>query len=757
MHANDDKPGHVAARAEPVLFRQAADPAPLASLLLPIWRRRWQFLAAALLTLVAAFLVIEQLPKKYTASASILVDPRERRVTEFDAVVDALPGSSETVASQIELLTSDTVLRAVVDRLALQRSEEWNPNGGSPRRGLISRTLMWFGASADWVDTLVGAPAYEELAPAQRAELVETNIVDRVRRALNVAPAGRSFVIDIEATSRDRAMAQQMANAVAEVFIEQQLQAKQELTRQATQWLEDRLVTLRAEVAVAEQALDHARLELELRQQLDPLLVERQIDELIGMTLQATLQRVRAEAQLSQVETLLAEQGTTALSSLVQPSDLFAVNYQLTELTNTAAQLAAQYGPDNPTVQALEARIAQLEAQATDSILAIYRRDVAEATATLDLLQEQLEAARVRALDLKREFADAELALRELEREAEASRTIYETLLLRLKETEQGGFESADITLASRAILPSEQSWPNRTVFLAVALLLAAGVGLGVVGLGEALESGFRDATKLEEAFGAPCLGLIPEERNPKFRTDPATYLRNESLSPIAEALRSLAFVWRSQFGQKCHATMITSSLPEEGKSSTAIGLAYSLALAGRKVCLIDCDIRRPTVGRQLGIANSVTLQDLLAGAQVEFPKAWRHADVPLTVIPAGPPSNTRHDIGLAEWLPAFFAKLKSHFDVILADAPPILSSADSRAIAQACDTSVLVVRWRKTPRNAVTKTYREMRVANIAIGGVILSRVRTSRGAYYDYNYRARPADPAMASHGEAEEKRVG
>jgi len=396
-----------------------------------------------------------------------------------------------------------------------------------------------------------------------------------------------------------------------------------------------------------------------------------------------------------------------------------------------------------------------------DTQLEIVReRIVAEARRIVEAARIEWEALRaeeasieadVRALEtLGLEQTRDQVTIRQLEREADASRILYENLLARLQETaEQEKLEEPGariLTPAEPPIFPQTQR-QNRT--MVVALIAGALAGIGLIFLLDKLNNTFRAAPHLEEVTGETVLGIVPTVGQRLRRTTVLDRFRNKPKSSLAEAVRSLrTSILFSNVDTPPKTVMFTSSVPREGKSTTATLVALTSRQMGKSAVIVDCDLRLPALAELLGgNDNAPGLLSAIEGTATLDEAIYKDKDSGLHVLMTKP-SEPRSTINAADILSSskfdeLIEELKAKYDLVILDTPPALAVADPRIVSAHADAVVYIVRWDHTPRGAVLEGLKELRRINAPIAGVVLSLVNEKKAARYAYegynSYRGR------------------
>jgi succinoglycan biosynthesis transport protein ExoP len=332
----------------------------------------------------------------------------------------------------------------------------------------------------------------------------------------------------------------------------------------------------------------------------------------------------------------------------------------------------------------------------------------------------------------------AMVRLNELQRNADASRTVYESYLNRYKETSsQQGIGQSDARIVSKAKIPTSQSSPNASRSLFLGLILALGAGAGAVVLAEALDSGLTTAEDIERRLDTAYLGAIPSLASVADNTGvaPIDHVVEKPLSAFSEAFRNLrASILYSRLGERVQVVAITSALPGEGKTTTSICLGRVAALQGSRVIVVDCDLRRQTVNRLLREEPAVGLLEALGGEATLQQAISVDAETGAHFLPLAKSSFTPKDVFGSAAMDRLLGELRARYDLVILDTAPVLAVADTRMLGPKADTVVCLVRWRKTPQHAVEAAFRMLAGTGAHLGGVALTQMDMNAQAKYGY-----------------------
>ncbi len=700
-------------------------------------RRKLVFIGSVLLITLLAVLVVFQLTAVYTAEILVLIDARKSKVVDVEAVLSGLPVDDAIIQSEVQVLKSRSLAQKVIDKLELWKDQEFNADLRE-ENGFLSLIDPLQYVPEEWIVAIAGRP--EAPSEGDERDRIRAQISAAFLDRLEVAPKLRSHVIGLEFTSEDLRKAALIANTIGDFYVVEQLEAKFEATKKATDWLSERLAKLRVEVKQSEGAVEEFRAQAQLFRGRDVKLAEQQLLELNTQIILAQARRAEIEARADQVRELLNSSSDVATAAQVLDSPLIqTLRQQEAEVLGEEAELSVRYGDRHPKIIKVRAELGDLERKIETEVGKIATSLINEVGVVKSRERSLLNSAR--KLEQKVSAANrAEVKLRALERESEANRKLYETFLARFKETGgQDEIHKADARIISRAEAPDKPSFPKKGLMVAIAFVGSIAVGTGFVFMLEMLDSGFRSMSQVERLTGIPGIALVPQLRGlAKLGHRPVDYVIDKPLSAFTESVQS---VWTSilvsNIEQPPKKILIASSLPEEGKTTLAIAMARQTARSGKKTILLDCDLRRSMVdqliqGRKTriktGLVEYLTGKLPLKEVIVTDPRSELH------YIPAGALVTNASELLGTEPMRRLVETLATRYDVVIFDSSPVLAISDVRRLVHFMDKVVYVVGWETTRRETVLAGIKQLANAGADFVGIVLGRVNTKKHAQYNY-----------------------
>jgi len=665
--------------------------------------------AAALILAVVALVFLTPL---FTGEVLILIESQENSFVSLESVVAGLSGDAESVQSEAYVLGSRALSDRVVQRMNLEADLEFNLA----------------------LEDAAGQRAISSVATAQEY----SKLLDRFQERLEVTPQDNSRVIAVRFSSERPVKAANIANALADEYIQSRLETKFEVAQQANTWLVKRIGELREKLAEDEAKIEAMRQQYGLLEGSDGTLATQQLVELNTQWVMARTERAEAEARLRQARRLVDTAGGVSSASEVLDSPLIQrLREQEAEVERRVAELSSELGELHP-------RMVQLRAEALD----LQTRIKAEVEKIVTGLQNQVDIARARERSLQSSLNESKgtvaegnqnmVKLQALQREADAARALLDTMLAREKETmyqQDMGFQQPDVDVFSPATVPAEPSFPSTAIFIGLALIGSIFLGLLTILILELLDGGFRSGEQFEQVTGTPSIGFIPMIKKPNKYKSLAAYVAGRPGAAFGESVRTLNWSLSLVFWDKApQVVLITSSVPGEGKSTIASSLATVQAVAGQKTLLIDADIRRPACHELTGVEKEPGLTNVLAGEidldHVLSTSEWSS----LTVIPAGMPTMHATNVLGSKRMKSLLDVLRDKFDLIVIDSPPLMAAADARILSRLSDATILVVRWGSTRRQAVKMSVKQLLAAGAPLAGGLLTMVNAKKHAQYSY-----------------------
>lgn len=704
-----------------------------------ILKRRWTVIASLVVVfLTVAIGTFKQRPI-YEGKVTIEINPEQPNVVNFREVVQVSPVDFDSYReTQYKIIQSRTLAERVVRDLQLYYLPEFY------------RSKMFFGLMESDPPKI---PSSSDPAPPDPSSDAYRIALGNFVKGVDVTPVRRSNLVEVTFNSYDPVMAARIANQLAADYIDQNLQVKWDETVKASEWLSGQLVGLKAKLEKSEDSL-------QTYAQRNNILYIADKQNLVNARLEQ-LQQEYTKAQGDRFK-------TESIYSLVQAGkvqDLPGVltNPLIQNLATREAELEREYAnltylvkPEYPKAIQLKRQIDVINKTLSDQKRAVVQNIVDEYRAAV-AREKYLAQAVEDQKKVVNEIAEKSIQYNILKREVDTNKQLYEGLLQRLKEAQvSAGLKASNIRVVDAAEVPKGPAKPRVILNLALGVILGLGIGIGLAFFQEYLDNTFKTPEDVEHFLRLPSLGLLPsfsrngngeEDEDDKLLpissngTERSTIATVQSDAIAMEAFRSLRTSILLSASPVPRLILITSALPSEGKTTTAVSLGMTLASLGSRVVVVDCDMRKPACHLTAGIPNQPGFVKCLTG-QIDLAEALISIQgVPnLSLIPCGPIPPNPAEVLSSPITGEMLRKLRSEFDYVLVDSPPVLSVADTRILATLTDAVVLVTRAHSTPYEVVRRARATLYGSGARILGVALNDVQVGGNGkdqyYYGYGY---------------------
>lgn len=734
--AQDDRARRFAPAAEQIIDARAVFSA--------LWRRKWTVLLTAAATTLAAVVYVVSATPVFTAQAQVMLNTRQQNVADVDAVLSALSLTDTALESELEIIQSSQLLQRVIGKLRLDEDPEFNAALRPPDP--LREALDWRAyAPLDLLRAYGLAPADPPVPdPVLEARREEIAVVNALRDSLSVSQEGFSSVFGIRVRSASPEKSALIANTVADQYIVDQLEAVFEATRRASGWLEERVAGLRADVEAAEARVAAFREERSIAEGQGADITRQQLLELNSRLIVARAERSEVEARFRQIERLGQSGDIATLPAVLASTLIQNLRQQEAAVQRRVAELSARYGPRHPEMVNANAELRDLRSGIRleiDKIVQGLGNDLEVAQRREDALMASVRELEQRLL----QQSETTTRLQQLEREAEAARTIYDNFLARLNETrQQENLPQADARVINAAVPPLRPSAPNKTLIVAVAGAGGLVLGLLLAGLREYLNDTVQSVAALERETGLTVLGTLPRVARAGTPGKALAYVRRKPRSQLAECLRNLrTSILLSRLDAPPRVIMVTSSTPGEGKSTTSMLLGQLSGQLGKTAIVVDCDLRQPSLWQVFDLKNAPGVTEVLAEKATLDEAIHRDPESSFDVLPAHRIAASAADVLASRRFSQLVEELRTRYDLVILDTPPALAVTDARIVGVLADAILYVVRWDATPREAVLEGVQQLRDVGVNVIGAVLTLVDFDRsknrsqsgyGYYGDY-----------------------
>lgn len=709
---------HPSAGSEPAISEVPSQTFDLAEYWRLAVKHRWVILGAFLACVLGSVAITLLMTPVYSAKSTLQIDRESLRVLNVDDEQprESMYSSEEFFQTQYGLLRSRSLAERVVDSLGLAASDAFIDQMGA------------------------AAPPRGNRTAAEHSRIRREAVIRLVMANFSVYPVRGSRLVEISFESPVPEVSARVVNAYAENFIQANLDRRFESSSFAREFLEEQILQTKAKLEETERALvDYATAQGIVNLSEPGADGAGQTQSLAGTNLSA-LNASLASARAARISAEQRWRQARSAPLMSQPEVL--QNPAIQRLTEQRAQLDAQYEQqarvfreDWPSQVQLRSQIEELDGQINEiarGILASIQGQYVVAANNERALQAQVDGLTDEVQDLRNRSVEYNI----LQREVDTTRTLYDALLERYKEVGvTGTVSSNNISIVDQAQVPTTPSKPNLLANLALAAMLGLGLGALAALVLEALDESLATPEDAESKLRLPMLGvipLLPREQTPRDALD-------DIRSPFSEAYYSLRTALQFSTPDGVPASiLVTSSRPAEGKSTTAYATALNLARIGKRVVLIDGDLRNPSMHRIVGVENAAGMSNLLAGA-ASLAQVVQATAVPnLGMVSSGPLPPNPAELWGSDRLRAILTEMRGEVDHVVIDGPPVLGFADAPLLSAAVDGTLFVLESRGTRRAQARGALRRLTMGRGRLLGGVLTKFNTKATQYggYDYAY---------------------
>jgi len=690
-------------------------------------RRKWSIIGLALVVGLLTTLVVFAMTPIYRASATLLIESQPANVVSIEEVYGLDTRSLDYLATQIEIMAGRPIAETVVDGLGLIEQPEFRPEHQPPLIDLDWRSWLPFGMQ-------------KKASPSQQNE--RDRAVDAYLDKLSIEPVRNTQLVRVQFDSADPKLAARVADAHAKAYIESTLEARADATKSATEWMAARVESLRKELQASEASLQAYR---EQEQIVDvtglKALPGAEISNLSSRLLEVRQTRAAAEIAYLQVTPAAGGENLLGVPALLADEGMRRAQAAQASAQQAVAELEKRYGPSHPKMIAAQSELAQatqnLNNQArsvTESIRKRYEAAKSEEAAIV--------AALNRAGQQYQQVGRKESKLESLQRAVDTNRQVYDLFFKRLSETSAtGDLATARARIIEPAVVPRLPAKPSKGLIVSIAVLLTLMFGVGVAFLLASLDNTVKSSRGVEEKLKRPLLGIVPLLRKQALRAASTIGKSEETRETdprFAEAMRTIRTAISLDNLDKPHKIiLVTSSIGSEGKSILALNLALAFG-RGERTLLLDGDMRRPSVGKMLGLprdapglsellTNHARLRECVLGTGV------KDLDALLTGFTPADPLQILSSSRMASALRV----LTQSYSRIVIDCAPILPVSDAAVLSKYADCVLYVVKSDATKVPQIRNGLSLLERVNAPIIGIVLTQLDARKAEKYsDYGY---------------------
>lgn len=717
-----------------------------------LMRFKWGIMGLGFLSAVATALVMISADNIYESSATLLIESNKPNITSIEDIYGIDTQSREYFSTQFELLKNRSLAERVIRDLNLTSNSEFIPEESSGFN---------FSPRA-FISGLLSSARPETRIQASAEQVLQSQVLTSFSAKLTISPVRNTDLVTITFESTDPQLAADVANRLGNAYIENSLEQRLTSTQLASNWMSERLIGLRDSLDASEQRLQSF---LETEQLVDiegvAALNIQELDELTTQNNEARQGRAETETIYNQLQQL---QGSASIDALSIPAVLnhpamVRVRDNMDDVEQQIADLSQRYGRNHPRMIALNAQREEVQRtleRQVQQVLGAIENDYRTAVVNERLTLQRLDQAKLDFQNVNRKGFE----LRELEREVDTNRRLYDVFFTRLAETnETDDFQATNAIVVDPAVPAIQPSKPRRSLITLIAMAAGLMLGIMLAFLRDMLDNTVHSPAEIEERLEAATLGVVPfvKENKAAAKKGRLAYLgfQEDSQSSFSEALRTIRTgIMLSSLDEPYKLIEVTSSIPNEGKTTVAINLASVLGQMKRTL-LIDGDLRRPSLAKSLGLdPHAPGLTNVMAGTAELKDCVHANKEGNFAFLASGQMVISPLELVSSKKFKDLLDKLKETFDYIIIDTPPAQAVSDALVVGSMADATVYVVKADSTPINVVKTGLSRLRYANANIIGIALNQVDMDKqsnyyyhGGYYDsYGYSGGKSSPQGA-----------
>jgi capsular exopolysaccharide synthesis family protein len=683
-----------------------------------------KILSLAFIVSLLAALVVFQMTPVYRSTALLLIENAKGKVLTLNDLYEGQRDSSEAFNSQVQILKSRPVAENVIRKLKLTERAAFIPEKASG----------WFAKEP------VGTKE-------EQVERLHEAILQKFERDLTVEPVLKSQIVKISFDSTDKVLAAEVANAVVDAYVDNDLEARSQMTQKANVWLTERMTGLRAKLEFSEQALQRYREQENIIDNKGVVLsgTGKQFEEVSTNAVTARMRLAEAQSAYDQVKNHRGQtlEQLQSIPAVLKDATVQQMKHADSDAARKITEYQGRYAAAHPKMIAAEAE----QKSAREALGRAIEAVINGISREYEIARSNANAAAGAQAQTKAEIQNItrkEFQLGVLQREVDSNKQLYDTFVGRAKETEvSANLQSTAGRLVDPAVVSSSPLKPKKVQVISIAAILGLLAGVALVFLLDYLDSTLHTITDVERRLRVDVLGAVQILEQKAGQSIPAARaFADDSNSAFSESIRSIrTAVLLSSIDEPHRVVMVTSTLPGEGKTTISINLAFALGLV-KKVLIIDGDIRRPSIGKSMGegMDEGVGLVDYLAG-EATIKECIRKTSSPnVFVLPAGKRFSSPLELLSSQKFGDSINKLKDLFDVVIIDCPPLKPVSDSLVISRYANAVIYVVKSDSTPHQLAGAAIKRLRGIDAPLLGIVLNQVdfkKADRYGHYSYGYK--------------------
>jgi len=707
-------------------------------------KRRWTIISVFLIIFVSILIYTLTATPIYQSTTRLVIEKENPNVVSIQEVMSVDASTSDYYMTQYKIIESRTIAREVIGRLNLKESEEFFPKVKETFFSNIKKNINKIKQSVQ--DSLLSIfRTSVKDAPQNQEDNSDARLVSAFLSRINVAPLRNSRLVDLHFKAKDPKLAALIVNTLADVYIEKNLETKLKAAKKAVAWLHERVDDERAKVATAEQRLlkykEEKGIFTDFSSDVEKITAQK-LAKLNTQVVDAEASRVEAETRYKQaLELKKSPDMLDSIPEVLRNQLIREIKQMEVNLYKRLSELSGKYGRNHPKMIAVQSEIDSLKERKLKEIQRVInslRNEYQVALAKEKTLLKALTKQKKESTDLNQKSIEYGA----LRREAESARHMYELLIRRFKETSlTENMKTGNIRIVDPAEVPKSPIRPRKKLNLFLAVLLGFFIGTALAFTFEFLDNTLKNPDDIREYLKVPYLGPVPTFDLDKEGVDKPELITHYSpKSTASESYRGIRTSLLFSSADKVpKVILVTSAGPSEGKTLTSTNLAITMAQAGSRVIILDCDMRKPKVHKMFNLNRDMGMSSVLVSDDIGsiLNEVVQTSGVPnLEVIPCGPiPPNPSEIIG-SQKMKLIMDELCKRYDRIIVDSPPITAVTDSTVLAKFVDGVMLVVHAGVTPKQIVKTGLEQIQGVEANVLGAVLNDVDTGKESYYYYQY---------------------
>ncbi|MEI6261076.1 MAG: polysaccharide biosynthesis tyrosine autokinase [Deltaproteobacteria bacterium] len=670
----------------------------------------------------------------YKATTQVLVELERNQTLNFaegGAAIIQTKDSAEYFNTQKEIITSRSFADRVVRKLQLDKNSYFLDLKDKAANNLLStvkkQIKSLFPEKAKPANPFPDSSIIPELDPA---------LTDTILENIEMETGRQNNLIKINYLADNPAVAAAMANGIANAFIEHNLDIRVKPYRDAAEWLSARLVEAKESVANTEKTLQQYRegkgiVSFETKENV----ITQKLQELITQLVQTEGKRQEAEIRYRQINSVInSPEHLATVPDIMNNLVIQGLRNEELGIKKLLSELSEKFGPKHPQV-----------INAYSQLSMVQKNIISEARKMLNAAKTEFEIASSREASLKRsidvqkqevmDLTQKAINFNVLAGESGSNKQFYELLLKKYQEASlSGGINISNVQVVDSAVIPKFPVKPKRGLYLILAVMVGLFGGVFVAFFVDYMDDTIKTAEDVDKKLGLAFLDVVPltaEKLGPVFMT-------TDPKSATAEAYRTIRTgLMLSSAVNQLKVFLMTSAIPNEGKTITAVNLAVAMAQMGEKVLIVDCDMRRRNLHNVFDIGNESGISDVLVDP-AKLSQAIQHLESypNLDILTGGTLAPNPSELLGSERMKEFIDKTREQYDRVIIDSPPLLAFSDALVLANLADGVIMVIWGGKTPRDLIHKAIQPLKGIDARILGVVLNKIDTTKKSYYYYPY---------------------